>query len=405
MSASPANAAAAGRRLRNQSITGVGRRKPADVVASSGAVQAQEYEPAKWGLGLRMQDGATDAQIERAFERGEILRTHVMRPTWHFVTPDDIRWLLELTAPRVHQRMAPYDRQLELDTKTMVRGTAVIERALRDKQHLTRSELADRLRDSKLAITGMRLAHLALYAELEAVICSGPRRGKQFTYALLAERAPGARRLQRDEALFELSRRYFGSHGPATIRDFVWWSGLTTGDAKRGLEMARARREDVGGRTYWSIDLPRRGRRRDSLAHLLPIYDEVPDCLPGSRGRAARAWHRELRFERAGDVSTCRRDRRAGGGNVANRQGREGSIDCCDTPATVDGTRAAGNRERGSQIRTLSRSSRGPVDRLVDWTTGRSRGSARARQPSRQAAINRCGARGSAKWTPRAWQG
>ena len=274
MSASPANAAAAGRRLRNQCITGVGRRTPADVVASSGAVQAQEYEPAKWGLGLRMQDGATDAQIERAFELGEILRTHVMRPTWHFVTPDDIRWLLELTAPRVHQRMAPYDRQLELDTKTMVRGTAVIERALRNKQHLTRSELADRLRDSKLAITGMRLAHLALYAELEAAICSGPRRGKQFTYALLAERAPGARRLQRDEALFELSRRYFSSHGPATVRDFVWWSGLTTGDAKRGLEMARARREDIGGRTYWSIDLPRRGRRRDSLAHLLPIYDE-----------------------------------------------------------------------------------------------------------------------------------
>ena len=274
MSASPANVAAAGRRLRNQSITGVGRRTPADVVASSGAVQAQVYEPAKWGLGLRMQDGATDAQIERAFERGEILRTHVMRPTWHFVTSDDIRWLLELTAPRVHQRMAPYDRQLELDTKTMVRGTAVIERALRDKQHLTRSELADRLRDSKLAITGMRLAHLALYAELEAAICSGPRRGKQFTYTLLAERAPRARRLQRDEALFELSRRYFSSHGPATIRDFVWWSGLTTGDAKRGLEMARARREDVGGRTYWSIDLPRRGRRRDSLAHLLPIYDE-----------------------------------------------------------------------------------------------------------------------------------
>ena len=274
MSASPPNTAAAGRRLRNQAITGVGRRKPADVVASSGAVQAQEYEPAKWGLGLRMQDGTTDAQIERAFERGEILRTHVMRPTWHFVTPDDIRWLLELTAPRVHRMMTPYNRRLELDAETLVRGTAVIERALRDRQYLTRSELGARLAESNLVMTGTRLAQLAMHAELEGIICSGPRRGRQFTYALIAERAPGARRLQRDEALCELSRRYFGSHGPATIRDFVWWSGLTTGDGKRGLEMARARHEDVGGRTYWSIDLPRRGRQRDSLAHLLPIYDE-----------------------------------------------------------------------------------------------------------------------------------
>jgi len=151
----------------------------------------------------------------------------------------------------------------------------------------------------------MRLAHLALYAELEAVICSGPRRGKQFTYALLGERAPGARRLQRDEALFELSRRYFGSHGPATIRDFVWWSGLTTGDAKRGLEMARARREDVGGRTYWSIDLPRRGRRRDSLAHLLPIYDEYliayrdREVVPHGPGIVSSASNAPVTFQHA----------------------------------------------------------------------------------------------------------
>ena len=261
-------------RLLNQLITGPGRRRPADVVAWCGAVQAQEYDAAKWGVGLRMHDGAVDQAIERAFDLGQILRTHVMRPTWHFVTPHDIRWLLELTGPRVHSRMSPYNRQLELDARTLRRGTRVIERALRDRHYLTRTELGDRLARSKLVITGMRLAHLAMYAELEGVICSGPRRGKQFTYALLAERAPNARRLGHDEALGELSRRYFRSHGPATVRDFVWWSGLTTADAKRGLEMNKARREEVGGRTYWTIDAGPSGPRRESSVHLLPIYDE-----------------------------------------------------------------------------------------------------------------------------------
>jgi hypothetical protein len=231
------NPSIAARRLVNQGIIGAGRRRPADVVVWSGAMQAQEYEPAKWAVGLRMRDGASDAEVERAFERGDILRTHVLRPTWHFVAPNDIRWLLELTAPRVHARMAPFNRQLELDARTLTRGTAVIERALGERGCLTRAELAEQLRRAKLAMSGARLAHLVMHAELEGVICSGPRRGKQGTYGLLAERAPNANRFARDEALGELARRYFRSHGPATIRDYVWWSGLITADAVRGLEM------------------------------------------------------------------------------------------------------------------------------------------------------------------------
>ena len=195
------------RRLLNQCIDRARHRKAADIVEWLGAVQAQEYEPAKWGLGLRLADAA-DADIERAFEQGRILRTHVMRPTWHFVTPADIRWMLELTAPCVHRRMAVYDRQLGLDAATKRRGTAVIERALRDRQYLTRVELGERLKSAGLEFTSTRLAHLALYAELEGVICSGPRRGKKFTYALIADRAPKARRLSRDESLAELSLRY-----------------------------------------------------------------------------------------------------------------------------------------------------------------------------------------------------
>jgi hypothetical protein len=260
-------------RLLNQCITRQRHRRPADVVSWMGAVQAQEYDAAKWGIALRMPNGV-DADIEHAFERGLILRTHVLRPTWHFVTPADIRWLLDLTAPRVHRRMAPYNRQLELDAATLARGTAVFERALRDRQYLTRAELGERLGRAGLAMAGVRLAHTAMYAELEGVICSGPRRGKQSTYGLVAERAPSARRLSRDEALAELTRRYFRSHGPATIRDFSWWSGLTHADARRGLEINRARRHEVGLRTYWTIGPMPSIPKSVGRVHLLPIYDE-----------------------------------------------------------------------------------------------------------------------------------
>jgi hypothetical protein len=261
------------RRLLNQCIDRPRHRKAADVVEWLGAVQAQEYEPAKWALGLRMANAA-HGDIERAFEQGRILRTHVMRPTWHFVTPADIRWMLELTAPFVHRRMAVYDRQLGLDAATKRRSAVVMEKALGEGAFLTRVELGERLKQAGLAMNGMRLAHLALYAELEGIICSGPRRGKKFTYGLIAERAPKARRLSRDESVAELSLRYFRSHGPATVRDFVWWSGLVTADAKRGIEMIRAKRHEIDGQTYWTAGPTPRTTAGVKLAHLLPVYDE-----------------------------------------------------------------------------------------------------------------------------------
>jgi hypothetical protein len=267
--------AIAEQRLRNQYITRAGRRRPADVVAWLGAVQAQEYPFARWGLALRMPEGTIDADIERECDEGRILRTHVMRPTWHFVTPSDIRWMLELTAPHVHRTMASYNRHLDLDARILTRGTTVIERSLRDGTCLTRPELGLRLERAGLApMKGQRLAHMTMHAELEGVICSGPRRDKKLTYALVAERAPLARRLPRDEALAELTRRFFTSHGPATIRDFVWWSGLRTADTKRGLEINRARQESVDGLVYWTLGRAPRGAPSGAGVHLLPVYDE-----------------------------------------------------------------------------------------------------------------------------------
>jgi hypothetical protein len=264
-------------RLRRQFIARVGPRRPVDVVMWFGAMQAQEYDAAKWAIGLRMPDGATDAEIDRAFDEGRILRTHAMRPTWHFVAPADIGWLLRLTGPRVQRMMASYKRVLELDERTLSRGTDVIGRALRDRRYLTRAELAGRLLHAGLSMSGPRLAHLVMHAELEGVICSGPRRGKQFTYALVSDRAPAAKPLSRDEALATLARRFFASHGPATLRDFVWWSGLLVGDAKRAVDAAGARRTEHAGLAYWTTgQTPRVATRKDrkDSVHLLPIYDE-----------------------------------------------------------------------------------------------------------------------------------
>lgn len=264
----------AGRRLRRQILTAAPLRRPEDVVAWFGAVQAQEYEHAKWALGLRARAGTTIRDVEQAVDAGRILRTHVMRPTWHFVTPADIHWLLELTAPCVHRRMAPYDRQLGLDARTKTRACRVFERALRDGRCLTRAELGEHLRAAGLPMMGMHLAHVAMHAELERVICSGPRKGRHFTYGLLAERAPAVRRLDRDEALGTLARRFFRSHGPATLRDFSWWSGLAAADVKRAVEIVTPRPTDADGRVYWTFDRDPRRTSREPPAHLLPIYDE-----------------------------------------------------------------------------------------------------------------------------------
>jgi hypothetical protein len=268
------NASIAQRRLARQLLVRTRFRRPDDVVAWLGAVQAQEFGPAKWALGLRMPRSATDAAIEQSFAEGRILRTHVMRPTWHFVAAADIRWMLELTAPRIHRVLSYYNRQLGLDADVLTRSTSVIEEALGDGRFLTRRELWERLRDAGFAFDGVRLARAVAHAELEGVICSGPRRGKQSTYALVSERAPLARRLPRDEALAALTLRYFTSHGPATARDFAWWSGLTVSDAKRGLEMHAARREETDGMTYWSIGPSPRIGSQSNAVHLLPIYDE-----------------------------------------------------------------------------------------------------------------------------------
>ncbi|MBK8989999.1 MAG: AlkZ family DNA glycosylase [Chloroflexi bacterium] len=247
---------------------------PEEVVAWLGAVQAQDYPGTLWSLGLRLQP-TTERVIEQAFDEGRILRTHVMRPTWHFVTPADIRWLLALTAPRVNAVNGYRVRQLELDDDQFSRSQAVIVKTLQGGRTRTRAELGAVLTEAGIGVQGQRLAYIMMRAELDAVVCSGPRRNKQFTYALLDERAPQSRSLPRDEALAELTRRYFTGHGPAAVSDFVWWSGLTTADARAGLSAVAADLVHmvVGGETYYfSPTMP--PAFPSETAFLLPMFDE-----------------------------------------------------------------------------------------------------------------------------------
>src|SRR5947207_3024980 len=239
-------------RLHNQHITRRTLETPQALVEWLGAVQAQDFAAAKWALGLRLQ-GVKDDDIEQAFTDGAILRTHVMRPTWHFVSPADIRWLLALTAPRVHAANAYWYRKLELDDAIVGQSNDALTNALQGGKQLTRDKLASALKLAGIVTEGeQRVNYIIMRAELDGIICSGARRGKQFTYALLVERAPQARTLARDEALAELTRRYFTSHGPATLQDFVWWSGLAAIDAKAGIEMVKPQlvHEVVDGQAY-----------------------------------------------------------------------------------------------------------------------------------------------------------
>jgi hypothetical protein len=248
---------------------------PAAVVSWLGAVQAQEYLDSKWSLRMRVTAG-TDTVVERAVNEGQILRTHAMRPTWHFVAPEDIRWIQALTGPRVHRQNSSLYRRLELDDELLARTGDILAAAVAGNSYRTRAELSEALAAEGIVATGQRLAYIVMHAELEAIICSGPRRGKQFTYALLAERAPHAKILARDEALAELALRFFTSHGPATERDMSWWSGLTLGEVRQGLELAGGELayEESDGQRYWYAVAQPPTPVSTSEAFLVPAYDE-----------------------------------------------------------------------------------------------------------------------------------
>ena len=260
-------------RLRNQHLVGPRLPTPAAVVAWLGAVQSQDPVGARWAVAQRTRT-PSDAAVRAALDAGTIVRTHVLRPTWHFVMAEDLRWMLELTAPRIRNAAAAYYRQAGLTAKVFAACHAVIARSLEAGRHLTRRDIGAALARAGRPIAGQALGHVLMQAELDGLICSGASQGLQATYALVGEWVASPRSLTRDEALAALAERYFRSHGPALVADFAWWSGLTARDAKAAVAMVTPALEQrvVDGREYWH-----RGDtagRPAASGHLLPNFDE-----------------------------------------------------------------------------------------------------------------------------------
>jgi hypothetical protein len=269
-------------------------------VSHLGAVQSQDYGPAKWSIGQRSA-GLTDPDLDRALADGEILRTHALRPTWHFLARDDIWWVQAATAARVQARNASRYRQLGLDERTLGKANDLIGTALVGGHQKTRREIGALLEGAGISTEGQRLAYMLMNAELDCVICSGALRGKQHTYALLTERA-GRLALDDEEALARLTFTYFTGHGPATVKDLAAWASLRMADVKRGLGHASSRLQQrvIAGDTFWFVEGPPRGAARSPRVHLVHAYDEYIMGYKETRwfldisGMARRRWAADM---------------------------------------------------------------------------------------------------------------
>jgi len=261
-------------RLANQHVSRPTFRDPADVVRWLGAVQAQDYLGGLWAIGLRTR-GATEGSVEDAVARRAIVRTWPMRGTLHFVAAEDVRWILPVLTPRVIAGAQSRFRQLGMDAATFTKSARVAEQALAGGNVVRRDKLYEIWNAAGIATHESRGLHLLGVLSQQGLLCFGPRDGKQQTFALLEDWVPAARTLERDTALGELARRYFQSHGPATVQDFAWWAGLTLRDARTGLESAKSalQRAGVAGREFWFAGSAPT-RRKSDAAFLLPPWDE-----------------------------------------------------------------------------------------------------------------------------------
>lgn len=263
-------------RLYNQLLTGCEFKKPADIVSWLGAMQSQNYEMAKWGIGIRL-PGITNKQVETSVNAGEIIRTHILRPTWHFVAAEDIHWMHELSAPRLKPAFISYARMRGVDESLIKKTLDVVAAILQEHGHLTRQEIAEHLEARGFDTSGTTDARdVVQRAEVEGIVCNGEVRGNKQTYALLHERVPKKYTLSKEEAIERLTRRYFTSHGPATLQDFLWWSGLTLTEIRKAIELIKHDFicETINGKDYWMPNNIQTPPAKTNFKHLLPAFDE-----------------------------------------------------------------------------------------------------------------------------------
>jgi hypothetical protein len=295
MTASPTvGSNAPGRRLLSQRIASEPCPTPAAVVRRMGAMQAQDYKQAVWAIGLRTRGEGADggrpgtlAEVEQAIAAGSILRTWPMRGTIHFVPAEDARWMLRLTAERHLARDGRRLAQLGLDERDMARCRELFAAALAGGRRLSRAAMMGVLEAAGIATAGQRGYHALWHAAQSGLVCFGPMDGKEQTFVLLDEWVPSPRTLEGEEALAELARRFFAARGPATVRDFAWWAGVTLTEARTGLAGARPRlaRVVIAGVEHWlAEDAAEPDPAEVDIVHLLPGFDEF---LLGYQDRTA----------------------------------------------------------------------------------------------------------------------
>ena len=266
-------------RLQNQQLLNPLFCQPKELVSWLGAMQAQNYSMVKWAMGTRLKS-ATIQTVEEALRKGEILRTHVMRPTWHLVAAEDIRWMLKLSARRIKSANDSFAKgyNLEITDELYAKSYNLLEKILCGNKSLTKQEIAEHFCCSGILVEAdnHRMTRFMVRAEQEGIVCSGEDKGGKYTYALLEERVPPVPEITKDEALARLARSYFRSHAPAVLQDFIWWSGLPVSEAKQAIYLIESEltAEQWNGQTWYVHEACRTRGKVSGRLHLLPSYDE-----------------------------------------------------------------------------------------------------------------------------------
>ncbi|OXB25419.1 hypothetical protein B0A80_00660 [Flavobacterium tructae] len=263
-------------RLISQKLHKTTHSTPQEIVQHLGAMQAQDYAMAKWAVGSRCD--ASEKVIEEAINSAQIIRTHILRPTWHFVSADDIYWMLDISGPQVKRIVTSYVKKYGYDAKKLDQTNAAIQKILAGNNHLTREEIMQELSITKTPSPDHLSGPIMMYAELDGLVCNGKMKGKQMTYALLEERVPKPQgRLTQEEGLAKLALRYFESHGPATLLDFSWWSGFSPTSCKNIINAIELQLNSITieDQKYWfKKDISTEDDFRESI-HFLPAFDEI----------------------------------------------------------------------------------------------------------------------------------
>ena len=260
-------------RLASQQLLHTSKMSVKELVGHMGVLQAQDPLMVKWALGIRL-PGITEQEVNLALDKGEIIRTHVLRPTWHLVSADDIHWMLELTAPHIKTAIRSNQAQFELTESIFLKSNEVLQRSLENSQYLTREEISIKLNEANIPTNSNRLPNLLLRAEIDGIICIKGFENSNPSYTLLSAWVPKKADILREEALAKLAKIYFTSHGPATLQDFIWWSGLPVKDARSGLEKIKSEliSKQFGDSIFcWSPEI---SLSSQNSVHLLPGFDE-----------------------------------------------------------------------------------------------------------------------------------